>query len=185
MLAEIDIANGALQRLGEPPIGSLEDSSERARALQRALPIVRDRALAEGLWSFARKQVSLAALAGAPIVDFVHRYRLPADFIALIRHHAPGAYERQEAELYSDAPPPLTITYVRRIEAPQLWSPLFTELVEIRAAIRVAPAIKGSGYNTSDLIAEETGSLTKARRRAAQQQQPVELNATSWEGARL
>ncbi len=180
MVAAVDIANGALQRLGEPPIGSLDDPTERARALDRSLPIVRDRALAMGLWSFARHQVTLPALAGAPPLDYVYRYQLPADFISLIIHHSQAGYERQGAELFSDAAPPLTITYVRRVEAAELWSPLFAELVEVRSAIRVAPAIKGSGYDTRSLLAAEVQTLAQARRAAGRQELPRELSETSW-----
>lgn len=185
MAGLVDIANGTLQRIGEPPIGALEDGNERARALARALPVVRDRVLETNLFAFARWQASLPALAEKPLQRFERQFRLPLDFISLIAVHAYGRTERHETLLLADAPAPLSITYVRRVEAPELWSPLFAELVELAAALRVAPAIKGAAYDTRDLLAEYERRLGQAKGAGARQEQPIELAPTDWELVRL
>ena len=65
-MSYLDIANQALGRLGEPPIGSLEESSKAAKLIFVAIYNVRDYVLRVHPWNFALGRVCLLYTSPSP-----------------------------------------------------------------------------------------------------------------------
>ena len=66
MATEVSICSNALRRLGDDPITSLTDDTERARLCNSFYPDARDAVLRLHTWNFAVTRASLAQLAAAP-----------------------------------------------------------------------------------------------------------------------
>jgi hypothetical protein len=78
MSSEIEISNIALLMLGDSPIISFDDGSERANLCNAFYPTIRDEVLRAHPWNCARVRVQLVALAAAPVYEYDYQYQLPA-----------------------------------------------------------------------------------------------------------
>lgn len=67
VVAPVDIANRALAMIGSPPITSLEDDTDRARAVLASLFTIIDTAHALYHWKWARKRFQLDKSADVPL----------------------------------------------------------------------------------------------------------------------
>lgn len=79
MAADSDIANLALQKLGEERIASLTEDSRNARSCLNCYANLRDSELRSHPWSFAIKRVILAPSPTAPAFDYLYKFGLPVD----------------------------------------------------------------------------------------------------------
>lgn len=163
--AETDVANKALIELGEiGQITALTDDDERARTLLAVFGIARRAVLREHFWSFALKQASVAADSTTPTFDFSNRYRLPSDFIALVRMYPREVnWKRVGDYLYSDYGPPLEFTYVRDEDNLGVWDALATDLLATRLAMDAAYAITGTRDLRRELMQVYATKLSAAR----------------------
>src|SRR5688572_9610430 len=82
--SETQIANRALQKLGQPSILALTANLSRAVEMNKAFASVRDAELNRRRWRFSFVRVSLPALASTPDSDYTYKYQLPGDFIRLV-----------------------------------------------------------------------------------------------------
>lgn len=79
MISEVSICNLALFRIGHTQrIDSLTEASVAAELCNILYPIVRDRIIEAGDWSFARKRVTLASV-GDPPDNWAYQYQYPSD----------------------------------------------------------------------------------------------------------
>ena len=79
MATEVSICANALRRLGDDPITSLTDDTERARLCNAFYTDARDAVLRSHPWNFAITRTSLAKLSDAPAYGFNYQYSLPTD----------------------------------------------------------------------------------------------------------
>ena len=88
MATDTDIANMALDLIGERAIQSINDDSKRARACLRHYPTARDKLLKDADWGFALERAALAQLAGNPLYGYDFHFQLPTDppFLRLVEH---------------------------------------------------------------------------------------------------
>lgn len=97
MATQIDIANMALVRLGEEPIASLSNLTDRnARLLALQFDPARDEVLQAHPWSIALKRDTLAQLVDAPEFGWTYAYQLPADFLRFLRINGADAWSKKE-----------------------------------------------------------------------------------------
>ena len=85
MATEVSICSNALRRLGDDPITSLTDDTERARLCNSFYPDARDAVLRLHTWNFAVTRASLAQLAAAPAYGFAYQYSLPSDCLRVLQ----------------------------------------------------------------------------------------------------
>ena len=74
MASETEIANAALDKLGEPPLTSFDDESRGARLAKRTYADLRDALLREYPWNFAMHRAELAADEDGPEWGYTYRY---------------------------------------------------------------------------------------------------------------
>lgn len=149
----VQIANRALTKLGDARILSLTEDSNGARVLNSMFEAVRDAELRRHRWKFALARAELLADADAPAFGFSYAYELPADFLGLVqvseyvlRPYTPerGPWQREGTKILTDLPAPLRIRYIKRVENPGLFDPLFCEAFACRLAFESCESLTQS-----------------------------------------
>ena len=79
MATEVSICSNALRRLGDDPITSLTDHSERARLCNAFYEDARDACLRSHPWNFAITRASLTQLSDSPVYGYDYQYALPTN----------------------------------------------------------------------------------------------------------
>ena len=149
-MTETGLCNLALDMLHEGPISSIDDDEPNARRFKRSFDALRDAFLASHPWNFAVRRTALASSADKPFFGWDYRYLLPGDCLRLLPLREGGgfqgahiAHEVEDGHILTDAPPPLRIRYVRRVEAVGQWSPLAVTAFAAFLAANMAHAVTG------------------------------------------
>ena len=79
MATEVSICSNALRRLGDDPITSLTEDTERARLCNAFYGDTRDYVLRSHSWNFATTRATLPQLSTTPIYEYSYQYALPTD----------------------------------------------------------------------------------------------------------
>jgi hypothetical protein len=79
MATEVSICSNSLRRLGDDPITSLTDDTERARLCNAFYTDARDAVLRSHPWNFAITRATLAKLSDTPAYGFNYQYSLPTN----------------------------------------------------------------------------------------------------------
>lgn len=158
MASTVSICNLALGHLGADKIDALFEASSEARACNRFYAQTLDALLAAGPpWRFARHFAALAEIPGEESNRWAHTYALPTDLIR-VRELVPlgGAYGGAVAsdDLMQQGPrsepyelsgsflfcnlSPAALRYIRRVEDPSKFPPLFIEALSWHLAARLA-----------------------------------------------
>lgn len=166
MPSETDIANLALQHLGESRINSIEDSGDKvSRTCKVNFAQARDEALQSARWGCAKTQAALSKLAQVPLYKWRAAYQLPSDFIRMIEIEGEDAwtpkeyFDRQGNKLLigrccnedENMPDTLNIEYIARVENMTLFDPLLVESIAMLLAMKCARALTGSDSKQADL----------------------------------
>lgn len=84
MATDIEICSRALMLVGDDPISSFSDRSDRARTCATLYPMARRDMLRQHLWNCAIKRVLLPSLTGAPAYGWAHWFAKPGDWLRVI-----------------------------------------------------------------------------------------------------
>ena len=185
MPSPTDIANLALQHLGEFRISSIDATGDKiSRTCGLNYPQARDEALQTAPWSCAKKQVALSKLSAVPLHKWRAAYQLPPDFIRLTEIGGFNAWYPSEyfdrmgntlmlgGDWWNDdeASNTLSIEYVFRQEDTSTYDPLLVECIALLMAAKMARSITGSDSAARALRQEyERVTLPRARTLNAQQ----------------
>jgi hypothetical protein len=82
---DVSIASAALIKLGDDPITSLTDNTNRARMANRFYHPVRQAVLRKHVWNDSIKRASLAQSVTIPAFEYGYQYALPSDFLRMIK----------------------------------------------------------------------------------------------------
>lgn len=171
---KVDIANGALQRLGAKRISSLTQDAPNARSMNATFDRVLRAEMRRYAWSFAIKRASITVDADGPTWGDWNRYGLPADFVRLLRDDETGIAVDWKIEagdtdnprgyiLSADATP-LLIRYLAFIETPASYDHLFIEAVECKLAFVCCKEITGSSAAKDSLKEDYDTAIAEAKR---------------------
>lgn len=161
MASTVSICNLALGHLGADKIDALSEASSEARACNRFYGQTLDALLAAGPpWRFARHAVVLAEVTGTAAAGvlslgrWAHSYALPADLIRVrelrrpdgtMSDESPYPYELSGDRLHADLAPAV-LHYIRRVDDPSKFPPLFVEALSWHLAARLAmPLTRDAG----------------------------------------
>ena len=152
MASTVSICNLALGHLGADKIDALSEASSEARACNRFYGQTLDALLAAGPpWRFARHAAVLAEVTGTAadagsLGRWAHAYALPVDLMR-VRALRPSdgplpadgsyPYELSGDRLYADVAPAV-LHYIRRVDDPSKFPPLFVEALSWHLAARLA-----------------------------------------------
>lgn len=147
MASTVSICNLALGHLGADRIDALTEASSEARACNRFYGQTLDALLSAGPpWRFARQEVVLAEVTGVTARRWAHVYALPVDLLRVrevrpadgaLSDAAAVAYELFGDRLLTDLSP-VSLRYIRRVDDPSKFPPLFIEALSWHLAARLA-----------------------------------------------
>lgn len=143
MASEVGICSNALRKLGDDPITSLTDNSDRARLCNNIYPEVRNELLSLRNWNFAITRTDLARLSDAPAFTWTYQFQLPSDHIRPIKmSEVEEDYVIEGDKVLTDAET-LNLIYLKKETDPNKYSPLFISALEARLAAELAYPITG------------------------------------------
>ena len=185
--SKVQIANGALQRLGERRIESLTQDEPSARSMNAAFDRVVKSEIRRYGWNFAIKRASIAADGDDPTWGDWNRYSLPNDFIRLLRDDESGIAVDWKIEgifiLSADAAP-LEFRYLAHIEDPNFYDSLFIEALECKLAMVCCKEITGSHSNAAGVKLDYEEAIAEAKRVNAVEKEAQEFPEDEWLAAR-
>lgn len=179
--SEVQIANLALQKLGEESILTLNDDLTRAAEMKLAFASVRDAELNRRRWRFSFKRFSLPALSSTPDSDYDFEYQLPGDFIRLLeggdirttvdlsdyRGSPTLDYSIEGRKILTNLGAPLKIRYIYRVTDTTLFTPAFDYAFASRLAYETCERITGSTKKQSACLTDYQIAIGEARRAQA------------------
>lgn len=199
--SEIEAANLALGEIGEPPIGSLLESSGRARAVNLWFGTVRDDLLRAHDWGFAAAWHIPAMDPKPAIGPYPNRFVMPDDCLK-VRNVANSAsistfIDRASWDLEAaavgpnDAPPSavvlvtrltsVTVSYTRRITQVRLWDPQFVAAFAKALAAAISPQVAKNLNAATQKAAEADEKIDRATRTDSREASPKHVSRdTSW-----
>lgn len=196
MTTQLSLYNGALRKLKERRLTSLDEPQERRRALDGAWEGRIRACLEQGLWKFARRTVELEKNPSfTPTFGYQNQFEKPVDFVRTV-----GVWQDEYCRLpltdhineggfwYADA----DVIYLGYIsEAPEfggdvsLWPESFIEYVEWSLASSVVGRLKQGDENEIARVQRETkDALREARSLCAMEGPTVMPPRGSWTRAR-
>lgn len=137
-MSDVTIVNNALGKLGDDPITSLSDQTERAKLANRIYTDVRDATLRAHSWNFALRRAALTTTGNTPAFEFTYEYNLPADCLRVLKiDNLTGKWKIENGKLLSDLAA-VKILYVSRVTDTTQYDTLFTEAFAARLASEMA-----------------------------------------------
>lgn len=160
---DVSIASAALIKLGDDPITSLTDNTNRARMANRFYHPVRQAVLRKHLWNDSVKRASLALSTTAPVFGYANKFALPSDFMRMIQtdfdEYTP--YKIEERFLLCDVGT-VSILYVYDNETVALYDSLHAEAFIAYLAAELSTVLTGKESLTQRLWAEVGRKIQEA-----------------------
>lgn len=152
MTSKVDIVNIALTHLGAERVMSLDEASEPARTMLARWDTNRDAVLRAHPWNCAMVLTGIAASAVAPPHTWTYRYPLPADpvYLRMVEIEGDPDYAVVGGDIFTDAAPPLNISYVGRVDVSR-FDALLAEVTGARLAWATAKKINDSRSLVNDM----------------------------------
>lgn len=189
---ETEVANLALSLLGEARIDDIDSGTDKVSVECRlGFATVRQALLREHPWNFAGKRIAVDADATAPAFEWLYRYALPSDFIAVrdINGRPPTAtvrdWELEGAWILTDSTT-CNLRYTFDQIDPSAWDSLFLEVFCLRLAARVANAVTGSRTTGAEMLqlADSKFGPTAKKKDAQEGREPRVLDWTESDAIR-
>ncbi len=165
MATEVSICSNALRRLGDDPITSLLDDTERARLCNAFYEPVRDAVLRTHPWNFAIERQSLSQLSTAPLFEYSFQYVLPTDpycLKVLGMEYSDYEYKIEGRKLLTDEGS-AKIKYIAKITDASQFDALFIEVLTARIAAELAYPVTGSNSLSKQFWEIYNMKLSEAR----------------------
>ena len=151
MATEVSICSNALRRLGDSPITSLTEDSERGRLCNAFYEPSRDAILRSHTWNFAINRANLAKLSTAPVFEYANQFALPTDpFCLRVLKMEFEDYEFKIENLAGQGRVLLTdegeakIIYIARVTDPSLFDSMFVDVLTAKLAVDLAYPVTNS-----------------------------------------
>jgi hypothetical protein len=187
MTTPVSIASNALLMVGDKPIASLEEGTDRARLCANLWPTVRDSVLRSHTWNCAIKRELLMPLAQAPKFDWSYAFTLPGDCLRILsvgERNAEDEWEVQGDVIAVDFAPCM-LRYVFRNEVPATYDAMLVDLLTVTMAARMAYALTQSATLAQSLKDEAVALARRARAVDGQDDTPLTLGDNPLRDARM
>ena len=170
MATEVSICSNALRKLGDSPIASLTEDTERARLCNALYEPARDSLLRSHAWNFAITRASLAQISSTPAFEYSYQYALPTDpFCLRVLKMEFDDYEFKIENLAGQGRVLLTnegtanIIYIARITDPKLFDSIFVSTLTAKLASEMAYPVTNSAALQKEMERVYKLKLTEAR----------------------
>lgn len=189
MPSKVDIANWALDRLGQKNIISFDDGNTTANYIKRLYPLCRDEIFRKFPWKCLTGRYELAADATAPTFGYTYRYLIPSD-VLFIREVIKGTvtlhedWEREGDYILTDQAGPLRIIFTKQEEDPNKWDALLVSTVAAYLALELAEPLTQSQQKVGRAQERYNAILREARFVNAQEGNARKLATDTWVSVR-
>ena len=170
MATEVSICANALRRLGDDPITSLTDDTERARLCNAFYSDARDAVLRSHPWNFAITRATLAQLSDTPAYGFNYQYALPTDpFCLRVLEMEYKDYIFKVENVATHGRVLLTdegtakILYIARITDTTLFDAMFVDTLTAKLAVDLAYPVTNSMQVQTNMQRLYQAKLSEAR----------------------
>lgn len=181
----VTICSNALSLLGESPILSLLDSTQRARQCNNHYAIARDATLMAHPWNFAKLSRTLVQGSTAPTIKYSAAFTLPSDYLRMVEVLPRLTdYEVMGADLQTNENA-IDIIYIQRVTDVSRYSPMFVEALEHKIASLIAPVLKSDHKIADRMQALFRDIITRAKIVDGQEEATVAIEADDLIDARL
>ena len=146
MSSAVSICSNALLLLGDKPIASLTENTDRALLCGNLWPQVRDQILRAHPWACSRVTVTLASEATAYSFDWDYSYLLPGDCMRVLQVGTRGErpeYEIQGRRVLTDISS-LPLVYQKQLDDPTQWDAAMVDAACAEMVSRLAYPITKS-----------------------------------------
>ena len=170
MATEVSICSNALRRLGDDPITSLTDDTERARLCNAFYVPARDAVLRAHPWNFAITRATLAQLSTTPAYEYAYQYSLPTapyclrvlgmeyeDYIFKIENSA------TEGRVLLTDESTAKIIYVGKITDTAKFDSMFIDVLTAKLAAELTYPVTGSVSLQTQMEKIYSAKLSEAR----------------------
>lgn len=178
-LTDLQIINTALVKLGAFKITSLGDGSTEAEMASALYAPVRDALLSAYPWGFATAQVTLSTPSVTPpVADYSVAFDLPDDHLRTLSVGAGGdgagvSYRQAGLRIECDTSP-ITITYIRRLDAGD-YPPYFDMVLVARLAAELCVPLTENASRAEVMFKIADQEYARARSVDAQQDTPSRI----------
>lgn len=170
MATDVSICANALRRLGDDPITSLGDDTERARLCNGFYADARDSVLRAHPWNFAITRTKLAQLTAKPSYGFNYMYALPTNpyCLRVLEMEFPDYIFKIETEpthgrvLLTDEGE-AKILYVSRVTDASLFDSIFVDALTAKMSVDLAYPVTGSATLQGQMQKLYENKLSEAR----------------------
>ena len=169
----VSICSNALLMLGDNPIASFDDGTDRARLASNLWDSTRDYVLRRHPWNCAVKRVLLAPDATAPEFDYSYRFLLPGDCLRVLSCGQNGErldYVVESRYVLADVSS-LPLRYIWRNESVSSWdSMLVHAMTRVMRSIFAYPVTESGSLE--GLIEQELRDVLREARAVDGQEEP-------------
>lgn len=182
-----EIANLALDLMGDEPILDISDNTVRAKTVRRWYDPSRQSLLRSYTWSFSKEYATLAKDTQVPLHTRAFQYSWPADCLRIIM--GPSQDERDfiihGRKILTDLDDSIDIEYVADIEETTLFDSMFVISLASMIAFRSAERITGSDKKKLAIKADMVDSINQAKLVGSIEKQSDRRPEDDWVLARL
>mgnify|MGYP001570164258 FL=1 len=178
ILTPVGVCNSALIQLGDIPITSFDDGTQRSDTCRDEYPKARDTVLEVHPWNFACSYGTLQRIADAPAWGWAYQYVLPTEPYCLrvlqMQHNMPfevGVDPLEGRVLFTNEAT-ANIRYIWRQTDLERWTGLAVEALTIFMAKVLAPFVTGKQTTRDAMIMELKQWLAAAGDRDAHEGTP-------------
>ncbi len=169
----VSICSNALLMLGDDPISSFNDGTDRALLAANTWESARDYVLRSHPWNCATKRVILAPDGTAPAFGWNYQFQLPADWLRVLAVGEEGERPRYAIEgrkiLFDETQ--LKLTYLFRNEVPATWDALLVHAMTLVMRAIFSYPITQSG-SIEQLVESTMAPLLRQARSVDGQEEP-------------
>lgn len=166
MASDVEIANAALLKIGQPPISSFDEDDQGAILANNTYEIHRDALLRACPWRFAMARTSLAACVETPDWEFAYYYQLPSEpyciRVLTIENLADYDWRLEGRRIATDVGAPLYLKYICRVTNPEQFDPLFTETLVAKLAYEWSERLEQSTALSERLLRDYAAKFAEA-----------------------
>lgn len=183
-----ELANGALTKLGDALVTSLDDGGTAAKLITANLDRLRRYELRRYRWNFAAVTASVGEVLPAPAFRWAHAYPQPGGAIRLLDVYegtvdlgqswqpARADYQLSGGLILTNEPSPLWLRYLRDVPHVGDWDPAFLEVMACKIAAELCERFTQNPQKKQQLEALYQQAVTDAKRLDAIEDEPEQLS---------
>lgn len=188
MTSKTDICNRALIKLGKATIRDINTDETPQGTLCKAVYVsMLDEVLRQAEWNFAVSRQALNKDAsGSPLYEWSYRYILPTipPLVKIISVENNVPFKIEGNFLVSNADT-IKLKYIGRIDDPNLYDPLFINVLVLRIAYEISFALTSQTSLGDNIYKQYLLALEEAKNQNSQDDNETPIQDYTWTNARL